>query len=209
MRLSFEVKESDLLGRIGRLSIGKRTIETPYLFPVIHPVYQAIGLDEIEQMGFHGVMTNSYILRKRRREEAIEHGLHKLLGFDGMIMTDSGGYQVLEYGDLDASYDEVADFQSRMGSDLAVTLDRPTGYSKSRTYATSTMEESLRGALATIRDFGDSETVWVGPVQGGLFGDLLKRSAGEMVAAGFQMLALGSPVQVMQNYRYEELVRML
>jgi 7-cyano-7-deazaguanine tRNA-ribosyltransferase len=209
LKLSFEVRESDLLGRVGKLKVGGMSLETPYLFPVIHPVSQAVGLDELRAMGFGGIMTNSYILYKRRREEAMADGIHRLLDFDGVVMTDSGGYQVLEYGGLDAKYDEIADFQSKMGSDLAVTLDKPTGYSSSRGYAEGTMQTSLRDALATLREFGGSETVWVGPVQGGLFAGLLRRSARAMVDAGFEMLALGSPVQVMENYRYAELVKMI
>ncbi|MDV3277471.1 MAG: tRNA guanosine(15) transglycosylase TgtA [Nitrososphaerales archaeon] len=206
---SFEVRESDLLGRIGKLEVGGRSVETPYLFPVVHPVNQLVELRELKEMGFGGLMTNSYILYKRRRDEVLTDGIHRLLDFDGLFMTDSGGYQVLEYGDLDVTYSEIASFQSRMGSDLAVTLDRPTGYSQSRKYAKGTMEYSLKNALATIREFGASKTVWVGPVQGGLFPDLLKRSASSLVNAGFGFLALGSPVQVMENYRYTELVGMI
>jgi 7-cyano-7-deazaguanine tRNA-ribosyltransferase len=71
------------------------------------------------------------------------------------------------------------------------------------------MEYSLKNAISTMTEFGDSETVWVGPVQGGLFSDLLKKSASSLVGAGFGLLALGSPVQVMENYRYAELVRMI
>jgi 7-cyano-7-deazaguanine tRNA-ribosyltransferase len=209
MALSFEVRETDLLGRIGRLAVGGKRVETPYLFPVIHPVSQTLELDTLAAMGFSGVMTNSYILYKRRREEALSLGIHKLLGFDGMVMTDSGGYQVLEYGDLDATYAEIAAFQSGMGSDLAVTLDKPTGYSWSRKYSLGTMEKSLNDAVATLKEFSGSETTWVGPVQGGLFEDLLRTSARTMVKEGFGMLALGSPVQVMENYRYAELVRMI
>ena len=160
-------------------------------------------------MGFKGLMTNSLILYTRRREEALESKIHRLLGFDGIMMTDSGGYQVLEYGDVDVSYGQIATFQSEIGSNLAVTLDRPTGYSLSRSYATETMEYSLKNAVATIREFGNSETVWVGPVQGGLFADLLRKSATELTEAGFKFLALGSPTEVMESYRFTELLRMI
>ncbi|HXW37130.1 MAG TPA: tRNA guanosine(15) transglycosylase TgtA [Nitrososphaerales archaeon] len=207
--ITFEVKETDLLGRIGRLEVQGKRVETPYLFPVIHPVSQSIPPHELAAMGFRGLMTNSLILYQRRREEALEKGLHKLLGFDGLLMTDSGGYQVLEYGAVAVTYEEIAQFQAGIGSNLAVTLDRPTGDSTSKVRATETMEYSLRNAKATIERFGESRTVWVGPVQGGTFQDLLKRSAGEMVGAGFQLLALGSPVQIMENYRFRDLVAMI
>jgi 7-cyano-7-deazaguanine tRNA-ribosyltransferase len=206
---AFEVKDSDLLGRIGALTVGGRSIETPYLFPVVHPVSQQVRPAELRGMGFAGLMTNSYIIHSRLREEALARGIHDLLGYDGVLMTDSGGYQVLEYGDLELGYREVADFQSRIGSDLAVTLDRPTGYPQSRRVAKETVDYSLKNAKATLAEFSGSGTVWVGPVQGGLHGDLVRSSARLMVGAGFEFLALGSPVQVMQNYMFAELVDMI
>ena len=124
---SFEVRETDLMGRVGVMRIGQKSFETPCLTPVIHPVWRDIPPSQFKAMGFDILMTNSYILYKRKRAEALEKGLHELIGFDGVLMTDSGGYQVLEYGDTEFTPEEIADFQSRMGSDLAVTLDKPTG----------------------------------------------------------------------------------
>ena len=108
MEFSFEVRESDLLGRVGTLRVGGKSIETPYMFPVVHPVSQLIPTGELKSMGFPGLMTNSYIIHSRRKEDALREGIHRLLGFDGVFMTDSGGYQVLEYGDLGIGHREVA-----------------------------------------------------------------------------------------------------
>lgn len=209
MALTFEVKETDLLGRIGTLSVGRKEVETPYMFPVIHPVNQLIPTAELSSMGYRGLMTNSYIIRSRRKEEALEKGIHALLGFDGLFMTDSGGYQVLEYGDLDVGYRDVASFQADIGSELAVTLDRPTGYPQTRRVAEETVDYSFRNAKATLEEYASRETAWVGPIQGGLYGDLVRRSAKSLVGAGFPILALGSPVQVMENYMFADLVDMI
>jgi 7-cyano-7-deazaguanine tRNA-ribosyltransferase len=209
LHFSFEVKDTDLLGRIGILKVGNKTLETPCLLPVIHPINQAVSTSELKAMGFKGLMTNSYIIRSRRKNEALRNGVHEMLGFDGVLMTDSGGYQVLEYGDLEIGYDEVASFQAEIGSDLAVTLDRPTGYPQSRRAAEDSVDYSLRNATATIREYGDRETVWLGPVQGGIYQDLVSRSAGSLWKAGFGFLALGSPVQVMENYMFVDLVKMI
>jgi 7-cyano-7-deazaguanine tRNA-ribosyltransferase len=206
---SFEVRETDMMGRVGVMTVGKKSFETPCLTPVIHPVWRDIPLSQFKAMGFDILMTNSYILYKRNRAEAIEKGLHELIGFDGVVMTDSGGYQVLEYGDTEFTPEEIAEFQSKIGSDLAVTLDKPTGYSISRGYARETMGASLRAAEATISKFGDSDTVWVGPVQGGIFSDLVRSSARGLVKAGFQVLALGSPVELMEGYLFSPLVEMI
>jgi 7-cyano-7-deazaguanine tRNA-ribosyltransferase len=208
-QFSFEVKETDLMGRVGVMTVGKKSFETPCLTPVIHPVWRDIPLSQFKAMGFEILMTNSYILYKRNQAEALEKGLHELLGFDGVMMTDSGGYQVLEYGDTEFTPDQIADFQSRIGSDLAVTLDKPTGYSNSKAYARQTMRASLGAAKDTIEKFGESETIWVGPVQGGIFGDLVRASARGLVEAGFQVLALGSPVELMEGYLFSPLVDMI
>jgi len=209
LSFSFEVRETDLLGRVGTITVGRRKLETPCFLPVVHPVGQAVSIEALREMGFQGLMTNSYIIYKRRKNAALELGVHRLLGFGGVVMTDSGGYQVLEYGSLEVDYSEIADFQSRIGSDLAVTLDRPTGFSSSRKHARETAEYSLRNAVATIRELRGAHTIWLGPVQGGLFLDLLSRSAKALSKAGFEFLALGSPVQVMESYRYSELVKMI
>lgn len=209
MPFSFEVKETDLLGRVGVLKVGGKTLETPCLLPVVHPVNQAVSTKELRAMGFRGLMTNSYIIRSRRKDEALRDGIHEMLGFDGVLMTDSGGYQVLEYGDLEIGYGEVASFQAEIGSDLAVTLDRPTGYPQSRRAAEDSVDYSLRNAVSTIREYGDRETVWMGPVQGGLYQDLVSKSATSLWKAGFEFLALGSPVQVMENYMFAGLLKMV
>ena len=209
MKFSFEVKESDLLGRIGTIKIGGKVLETPYMFPVIHPVRQIVPTKDLASMGFGGLMTNSYIIHSRRKEAALEQGIHRLLDFDGVFMTDSGGYQVLEYGDLELGYHDIASFQSAIHSDLAVTLDRPTGHPQSRGTAIDSVEYSLKNSKATLKEFGSSKTVWVGPIQGGLYLDLVRRSAVGLEESGFEFLALGSPVQVMESYMFADLVRMV
>ena len=209
MGFSFEVKETDLLGRIGTLRVGSRSLETPYMFPVIHPVSQIVPAKDLQGMGFGGVMTNSYIIHSRQKERALAEGVHRLVGFDGVVMTDSGGYQVLEYGDLEIGYREVAEFQAGIGSDLAVTLDRPTGYPQRRAVARETVDYSLKNAKATLEEFGRKSTVWVGPVQGGLHLDLVRKSAKSLAGAGFEFLALGSPVQVMESYMFADLEEMV
>jgi 7-cyano-7-deazaguanine tRNA-ribosyltransferase len=161
-------------------------------------------------MGYQGIMTNSFIINQRRKDEARAKGLHRMLDFSGMIMTDSGGYQVLEYGKVEVGPLEIAAFQEAIGSNLAVTLDRPTGLSYSRRYAEETVKVSLRNARLTIRKMGDSPaTTWMGPIQGGIFPDLVAGCARGLLRAGFRVLALGSPVEVMENYLFATLVKMV
>ena len=96
----FEILKSDLAGRIGVIHTNHGKIETPAYVPVIHPVKQTIPSKKIKEMGFDLVITNAYITRNNYGDEAVKKGIHKIIDFDGSIMTDSGGYQVLEYGDV-------------------------------------------------------------------------------------------------------------
>ena len=107
----FEIKKSDLAGRIGIIYTNHGKIETPAYVPVIHPVKQKIPAKKLREIGFDLVITNAYITLKRYGDEAVKQGIHKIIDYDGAIMTDSGGYQVLEYGDIDVDYKKISDFQ--------------------------------------------------------------------------------------------------
>ena len=205
----FEVKATDLLGRIGRLYTKSGTLDTPALLPVVHPINQEIDLTTIKKMGFKAVMTNAYITLKRLGEEASKRGIHSIIGFDGIIMTDSGGYQVLEYGEVDVSPAKMALFQEEIGSDIAVVLDKPTGFSRNRAFAEQTVKETLKAAKETVETRKRSDTLWVGPIQGGLFADLVAESARSTSTLPFDLHALGSPTEVMKSYHYRHLVKMI
>ncbi|NHV97471.1 MAG: tRNA guanosine(15) transglycosylase TgtA [Thaumarchaeota archaeon] len=205
----FEVKATDLLGRVGRLHTRHGALETPALLPVVHPINQEIDLNTIKKIGFKAVMTNAYITLKRIGEEAAERGIHSIIGFDGIIMTDSGGYQVLEYGEVDVTPAKMTTFQEEIGSDIAVVLDRPTGFSRNRAFAEQTVKETLKAAKETIETKKKSDTLWVGPIQGGLFTDLVAESARSTSTLPFDLHALGSPTEVMKSYHYRHLVKMI
>jgi len=133
--MSFEVKEKDLLARIGKLKTKTGTIETPLLFPVINPSIQPIPPKRLrEEFGFEGIITNAYILKKRYGDKVADEGLHKFLGFDGAVMTDSGAYQILVYGGVEVSQAEIVNYQERIGSDIATILDIPTGWADNAPY---------------------------------------------------------------------------
>ena len=205
----FEVRATDLLGRVGRLYTKSGVLETPALLPVVHPVNQEIDLRVIGKIGFKAVMTNAYITLKRIGEEASQRGIHSVIGFDGIVMTDSGGYQVLEYGELDIKPAEMTIFQEEIGSDIAVVLDRPTGFSRNRAFAEQTVKETLKAAKETIATKKMKDILWVGPIQGGLFADLVVESAREMSSLPFDLHALGSPTEVMKSYHFKHLVKMI
>jgi len=205
----FEITKSDLAGRIGILHSNHGKIETPAYVPVIHPVKQTIPAKKIKQMGFDLVITNAYITMKRHGETAIKKGIHGIIDYDGAVMTDSGGYQVLEYGDVDVSPTDMAEFEKKIMTDFAIPLDKPTGYGLSKKKAKSYVDQTLQVAKKTLEDNVDNGQVWLGPIQGGEHQELVKKSTKSLVNYGFPMLALGSPVEFMESYEYKLLAEMI
>jgi 7-cyano-7-deazaguanine tRNA-ribosyltransferase len=208
--MSFEIKEKDLLGRIGKLKTKRGTVETPLLFPVINPSIQLVPPKKLKtDFGFEAVITNAYILKKRFQNKPVELGLHKFLDFDGAVMTDSGAYQILVYGDIEVNQAEIVAYQEQIGSNIATILDIPTGWKITNPHATKTVEETLQRAKAFFKTKTRDDILWVGPVQGGRHLDLVAKSALEMGKLPFQVYALGSPTEVMENYRFDVLVDMI
>ncbi len=208
--MSFEIKEKDLLARIGRIRTKSGPIETPLLFPVINPFTQPILPRKIrEEFGFEALITNAYILKNRFQGQVAENSLHRLLDFDGVIMTDSGAYQILVYGDVEVTPREIVQYQELIGSDIATILDVPTGWKVTKRHAEETVDETLKRAqeLSILKTKDD--ILWVGPVQGGRHLDLVAKSAREMRKLPFHIYALGSPTEVMERYRFDILIDMI
>lgn len=208
--MSFEIKNKDLLGRIGKLETKSGTLETPLLFPVINPSIQLVSPTRLkEEFGFEAVITNAYILQKRFQNKPIKLGLHKFLDFDGSIMTDSGAYQILVYGGVEINQAEIIEYQQKIGSDIATILDIPTGWKISQEQAKVTVKITMQRAKEFFESKSEDKILWVGPVQGGRHLDLVKESAKEMGKMPFQIHALGSPTEVMENYRFDVLADMI
>ena len=208
--MSFEVREKDLLARIGKLKTKSGVVETPLLFPVINPNIQPIPPKKIEtEFGFDALITNAYILKKRFQNQPIEKGLHKFLDFNDTIMTDSGAYQILVYGDIEVTSKEIVEYQERIDTDIATILDIPTGWKVSENLAEQTVKETLKRAKEFFTLKTRDDILWVGPVQGGRYLNLVAKSAKEMGKLPFQIYALGSPTEVMERYRFDVLVDMI
>ena len=205
----FEIKKSDLAARIGILSTNHGKVETPAYVPVIHPVKQTIPPKKLREMGFDLVITNAYITLNNHGDEAIRRGIHEIINYDGSIMTDSGGYQVLEYGKVDVNPKDMAVFEQKIGTDLAIPLDRPTGFGLSKKKAKFYVDHTLKVSKETLDNSEKNGQIWIGPIQGGEHFDLVKRSTKALVGYGFEMLALGSPVEFMELYEYKLLANMI
>jgi 7-cyano-7-deazaguanine tRNA-ribosyltransferase len=207
--MAFELKDRDLMGRIGRLKTKGGIVETPTFMPVINPLTQVIPPKRMKKE-FHVniVITNSYLTRMNFTDVP-DLDVHRLLDYDGVVMTDSGAYQILVYGGVEVTQPEIIDYQRKIKSDIAVILDIPTGWDVPREQVEYTVDETLRRAEAALPLIKDSDALWVGPVQGGRHLDLVAKSAQRIGAMPFQVHALGSPTEVMERYMFPVLVDMI
>jgi len=207
MPITFEVMEKDIAGRQGRLKAASRTIRTPALLPVINPHLQPVTAGEMKEMGAEGLITNAYIFSRSEefREQALSHGLHRVLGFDGLIMTDSGSFQLSVYGEVEITNMETLRFQEAIGSDIHVPLDIPTPPGADRLQ----VERELGLTMTRLREARETlgpDAPLAGPVQGGIFPDLREQAGREVGELGFSFCPIGAVVPLMEAYRYGELV---
>jgi len=204
----FEISESDLLGRNGIIHSLKGKIRTPGFVPVVHP---EVSKNLINVADFQSkfdvdlIITSSYILKRRFSDSEIN--LHDLTNFQGPIMTDSGAYQSLVYGEIDLTPENVIEYQEMIGSDFAVPLDLPISKTDSYEIAKSKVQETISRNQKVPSLIKSQKTIWVGPIQGGRFLDLVKKTAIETNKVDcFNMFAIGSVVELMNDYKYDTLI---
>jgi len=176
----------------------------------VNPNSQTIPPQQIKDIfHFDALITNSYLIWRKHHNEPTVPKIHELLKFNGVIETDSGAYQILQYGDVEVQPSEIIKFQEKIDSDVAVILDVPTGDETTKERAKWTVEETIRRADKSLQVISRSDMLWVGPVQGGVHLDLVAYSAREMAKRNFSIYALGSPTLIMQQYRFDVLVDMI
>ncbi|MBO0888438.1 tRNA guanosine(15) transglycosylase TgtA [Candidatus Bathyarchaeota archaeon] len=206
--MSFHVQSKDLLGRVGTLKTKSGAFTTPHMFPVLDPYHQILDPVFYEKAGISAVMTNAYLMRRGQRgSQPID--VHTTLGFSHSIATDSGAYQILEYGKVEVKPWEIIDYQERINTDIGVILDFPTGFRSDPKRARWTVDETLRRADEALDSVTRRDILWTGPVQGGVHVREVERSAAEMSRRNFAVYALGSPTELMESQRYDILVEMI
>jgi len=210
MRDHFEIRDADGAGRIGKLAVPRadRTVETPALLPVINPNMLTIEPSRLESdFDVEILITNSYIIRQtdHLREQALDEGLHEMLDFGGAIMTDSGSFQLAEYGEIEVTTEEILQFQSEIGSDIGTPVDIPTPPDVSRQQAESDLEITEQ-ALADAEAIDVGEMLINAPVQGSTYSDLREQAGRAAAATDLDVFPIGAVVPMMNNYRYADLV---
>ncbi len=205
----FELKHRDGMARIGEFTTGHGTLETPNIMPVINPNVKLITPKELkEKFGSQVLITNSYVIFKSPdlRERALDSGLHKLLDFDGTVMTDSGTFQAHVYGDIDVEPDSILDFQMQMGSDVSTILDMFTEPTDGRQIVEKKVNMTVERARQAVDRYGESGRHIALPIQGGVFPDLREDCARQLSELEGSFYPIGGVVPLLENYRYKDLV---
>lgn len=211
--MKFELDSHDGLARRGRLRFPRGTVETPAFMPVgTYGTVKGMLPRDIEAIGADIILGNTFHLWLRPGTDIIrQHGdLHDFMGWQGPILTDSGGFQVFSLGDLRKVTDAGVTFQSPvngdrvfldpeismqiqrdLGSDIVMIFDECTPYPASEGEARASMELSLRWAKRSKNAHGDSESALFGIVQGGMYESLRRESLAGLVDIGFDGYAIG------------------
>jgi queuine tRNA-ribosyltransferase len=199
--------------RRGRLTLAHGSVETPAFMPVAtHGSVKGLTPPQIRDTGAEMILSNAYHLWLRPGCDVIEAagGLHRFIGWDGPILTDSGGYQIFSLAALARVNDEGVTFRShidgsahaltpedairaqeRLGSDVAMILDEcPPGDADRTTVAAATERTAQWAKRAAAARTRKDQAVF-GIVQGGTHLDLRIESASTMVGIDFDGYALG------------------
>ena len=224
--MRFQLLHQDGAARCGRLTLAHGVVDTPAFMPVgTYGTVKAMTPVELKEIGFRIVLGNAFHLWLRPGLEVIaaHGGLHRFMGWDGPILTDSGGFQVFSLGSLRKISEEGVRFQSPvngdpcfltpeeamriqrvLNSDIAMVFDECTPYPADHAAARDSMELSLRWAERSKRAHEGNGNALFGIVQGGMYEDLRDRSLAGLVDVGFDGyavggLSVGEPKQDMQR----------
>ncbi|RMF75826.1 MAG: tRNA guanosine(34) transglycosylase Tgt [Acidobacteria bacterium] len=211
--LEFEVTARDGEARCGRLVTRRGVVRTPAFMPVgTAGTVKGLLPDEVRALGAEIVLANTYHLHVRPGEETVRRlgGLHAFCGWDGPILTDSGGYQVFSLAELRTLDDEGVTFrdhvdgterrltparsiaiQQTLGADIMMALDDCTGRPDDRAEAERAMRRTLAWLEPNLAARSDPDAALFGIVQGGIFDDLREESLARTTALPFDGFALG------------------
>jgi len=229
---NFKILRKDSLtrARAGTVALQHGTVKTPAFMPVgTSATVKAIRNDQLEELGINMILSNTYHLYLRPGLEVIEAagGLHNFMSWKHNILTDSGGFQVfslapfrkIEEGGvvfkshIDGSThrltpEKVISIQSKLGSDVMMSLDICTGYGIEKEKAvealniTTAWAEKSKSAWDRLDE--KKGELW-GIIQGNFFKDLREKSASEIISLDFPGyaiggLSVGEPFDVFAEY---------
>jgi queuine tRNA-ribosyltransferase len=212
---SFEILHEDAgsKARLGAFTTPHGIVDTPAFMPVgTQGTVKGVDPGRLRETGAQMILANTYHLMLRPGEQIVAAlgGLHSFMGWDGPILTDSGGFQVFSLAQrmtfdetgvtfkshidgalVELTPERAASIQEQLGSDIAMVLDHVVALPNDRDVVADAMRRSLRWAercqaAATRRDQAQFAIV-----QGGLDAELRAESAEHLVKLGFVGYAIG------------------
>ena len=211
--MKFTLHNKDGKARRGTLELAHGAVETPVFMPVgTYGTVKAMSPDELKALGAQIVLGNTFHLWLRPGLDVIaaHGGLHRFMGWNGPILTDSGGFQVFSLGAMRKISEEGARFQSPingdklmltpegsmriqrvLNSDIVMIFDECTPYPADHQQAADSMRLSLRWAERSKKEHEGNPNALFGIVQGGMFEDLRDESLAGLANLEFDGYAIG------------------
>jgi len=211
--VKFEILATDGAARLGRMTLAHGVVDTPAFMPVgTYGAVKAMSPDELADLGAQLVLANTFHLWLRPGLDVIEKhgGLHRFMGWNRPILTDSGGFQVFSLRTLRKVTEEGVRFASPvngdrllltpeesiriqrvLGADVVMAFDECTPWPATERQARKSMELSMRWAERSRRAHEGNRNALFGIVQGGVYEHLRDESLARLLAIGFDGYALG------------------
>ena len=230
--MKYELLKTDGMARVGRIETPRGAIRTPAFMPVgTAGTVKAMYPSQVRELGADIVLGNTYhlMLRPGAEEVAALGGLQSFMQWDGPILTDSGGFQVMSLAKLAKMSEDGVRFQSHidgsehmltpersieiqtlLGANIRMVLDECTSFPATHEVAQTSMHISTRWAARSKTafekyDVGKGDALF-GIVQGGVYEDLRHESAGALINIGFDGYAVGG---LAVGEGHEEMLRVL
>ena len=215
MKFSFELikKEANTQARLGRLKTPHGEVKTPVFMPVgTQATVKSLTPEDLKYIGVEMVLANTYHLYLRPGVEIIKDlgGLHRFMNWDMPLLTDSGGFQIYSLGELSKvgeegftfkspfdgsehflSPEDVVNIQESLGADIVMTLDECTSYPATYDHTLNSLELTTRWAGRCKQAKSREDQALFGIIQGGMFPELRRRSAEQIVGIGFDGYGIG------------------
>jgi queuine tRNA-ribosyltransferase len=218
--LNFKLKKTDGNARRGSITLNHGEVETPIFMPVgTYGTVKAMSPLELKEIGAQIILGNTFHLWLRPGTDILDKfgGLHRFMGWDKPILTDSGGFQVFSLGAMRKITEEGVKFaspingdklflspeismqiQRSLNSDIVMQFDECTPYEINGRAATvdeagKSMRMSLRWAQRSRNEFnaGENPNALFGIVQGGMYEELRDESLAGLNDIGFDGIAIG------------------
>lgn len=211
--IEFSVAATDDLARTGRIRTPHGDVTTPAFMPVgTRAAVKAMSPDELWDIGYRLVLANAYHLLVRPGPDLVREmgGVARFMAFRGATLTDSGGFQAMSLAKINSISEDGIRFRSHLdgaavvltpesaievqeslGSDIMMVLDECTPYPASHDQARKSMDLTARWAERGFRSRRSPTQALFGIVQGGIYDDLRRTSAGQITSLDFDGFAAG------------------